>query len=233
MTEYKHPTIAELLDELPDGFDADAIALVRAAHDFAEEAHGGQKRPSGELYIEHNRSVAKIMCQLDIEANSIAAALLYNVGYAHTSKSIEDLAKAFPASIVSLVVGIQNLYDFAAEDSYQKHREGRALESIRRAILSIIEGDIHIILVRMAICLQELRQAKELDDAYRIEIATEAKNIYAPLANRLGVWQLKWEMEDLAFRYLERKLYNDIANALKVQRDERTKKIEQAGGEVK
>jgi len=228
MTEYKHPTQAELIDALPDSFDADAIALVRAAHAFAETAHEGQKRPSGELYIEHNRSVAKIMCQLDIEANSIAAALLYDVGYAHTNKSIEDLTANFPPSIVALVVGIQNLYDFAAEDSYQKHREGRALENIRRAILSIIEGDIHIILVRMAICLQELRQAKEIDDDHRIEIATEAQNIYAPLANRLGVWQLKWEMEDLAFRYLQRELYDDIATALKVQREERTKKIEQA-----
>lgn len=228
MTEYTHPTIAELLEELPDSFDADAITLVRAAHAFAEEAHDGQKRPSGELYIEHNRSVAKIMCQLDIEVNSVAAALLYDAGYAHTNKNIEDLSNAFPATIVDLVVGIQNLYDFAAEDSYQKHREGRALENIRRAILSIIEGDIHIILVRMAICLQELRQAKGIDDAYRIEIATEAKNIYAPLANRLGVWQLKWEIEDLAFRYLQRELYDDIADALKVQREERTRKIEQA-----
>ncbi len=234
MTQYAYPTLDELIAGLPDTFDEEGINLVRAAHDFAERAHNGRKRPfGGATYIEHNRGVAQLMCRLDIEAYSIAAALLYTVGTPYTDdpaskETFSDLADHFPKPVVALVIGIQNLYAFAAEESYQRYREGAALENIRRAILSIIEGDIHIILIRMAICLQDLRHAKDSGkpcDQRCIALATEAQNIYAPLANRLGVWQLKWEIEDHAFHYLHPKLYKKIAKSLNSHRDERTAKI--------
>jgi GTP pyrophosphokinase len=94
--------------------------------------------------------------------------------------------------------------------------------------LTIIEGDIRVILIRMADCLQDLRKANTLDEAQQLAIAGEAMNIYAPLANRLGVWQLKWELEDLAFRYLEPDTFREIAAKLAERRAGRAERIDQA-----
>ncbi|MCA9943928.1 MAG: bifunctional (p)ppGpp synthetase/guanosine-3',5'-bis(diphosphate) 3'-pyrophosphohydrolase, partial [Anaerolineales bacterium] len=132
----------------------------------------------------------------------------------------------------ALIEGLEHLYAYAAEQQYQKQHDPEAdrktLEGVRRAVLAIIEGDIRVILIRMADCLQDLRKASNLPSEQRRLIANEAMNIYAPLANRLGIWQLKWELEDLAFRYLQPEKYKEIASQLAARRAERMENIEDA-----
>lgn len=227
MTQVSQLALAELLSSLPNG---DTAAQVRRAYQFACAAHDGRYRPSGELYIEHDLAVAQIMAQLVQDTNTIVASLLHDILLPHTGKSPEMIKQAFGEEVHSLVVGLNHLYTYAERENYRRYQEaeddGQTVEAIRRAVLSIIGGDIRVILIRMADCLQDLRKASNLDLRRQREIATEARNIYAPLANRLGVWQLKWELEDLAFRYLEPKAYKQIATQLAERRVERTRKIE-------
>jgi GTP pyrophosphokinase len=232
MNKVSIASLNELLGSLPQGVDSDAAQQVRRAYEFAEAAHAGKHRNSGELYIEHDLAVALIMVQLGVDTNTIVASLLHDSLYPHTGKTPEAIQALFNQEVTALVLGLRNLHAYAEKETYRRHQEGekngQALEGIRRAILSIIEGDIRVILIRIADCLQDLRKASQLDSQRQTEIASEAMNIYAPLANRLGVWQLKWELEDLAFRNLEPERYKEIASKLAERRVERTEKIETA-----
>lgn len=237
MSQFSLTTLSEFLSSLSTGPGGECAEQVRRAYEFAEEAHAGRHRESGELYVEHDLAVAQIMAQLGIDTNAIVAGLLHDSLYPHTGKSKEDIQNNFDAEVASLVEGLSNLYEYAGRVNYKKHQEarsnGQALESIRRAILSIIEGDIRIILIRMADCLQDLRKAGQLSPVRQREIANEAMNIYGPLANRLGVWQLKWELEDLAFRYLQPDRYREIATRLAKQKAKPSVKIDTAIHQLK
>jgi RelA/SpoT family (p)ppGpp synthetase len=228
MTQIAVLTLEEFLSNLPDGTDSPTAHRVKAAHQFAIEAHGSACRESGELYVEHDLSVAQILLDLGVDAPTLIAGILHDTLYPHTGKTEEDILTTFGHEVGSLVIGLNNLYAYTEERAYQQHKQAETLETIRRAMLSIIEGDIRIILLRMADCLQDLRKAHNLPPAKQQEIAYEAMKIYAPLANRLGVWQLKWEMEDLAFRYLEPKSFQEIAAKLQERRFERAERIDHA-----
>jgi GTP pyrophosphokinase len=229
-------TLSDLLEALPHGPDGEAAQQVRRAYEFASAAHAERHRDSGERYIEHDLAVAQIMVGLGVDTNTIVASLLHDSLYPHTGKSKEAIEALFDKEVASLVVGLKNLQAFAEKESYRRHEraeDGQTLEGIRRAILSIIEGDIRVILIRIADCLQNLRKASPLPPSRQYAIANEAMNIYGPLANRLGVWQLKWELEDLAFRYLEPERYKEIASRLAERRGERTEKIDAAVGKLR
>jgi RelA/SpoT family (p)ppGpp synthetase len=232
MTQAALLSLSELISMLPNGASQKAAELVNQAYAFAAAAHAGQQRDSGELYIDHDLGVAQILLNLGVDTPTIAASLLHDSLYAHTNKTEEELRQAFGDEIASLIVGLNKLYAYAEEPSYKNFQQddenNQKLEAIRRAILSIIEGDIRVILIRMADCLQDLRKASALERDRQLAIAGEAMNIYAPLANRLGVWQLKWELEDLAFRYLQPEKYRDIAVKLAERRTGRADRIEQA-----
>lgn len=231
MTQVSQITLIELLDIIPGGPNSSAGEMVNRAYQFALQAHDGKHRESGELYIEHDLAVAQIMAQLGVDLSTIVASLLHDSFHPHSDKQETDLTKIFNAEVNNLVSGLHNLYAYAEKASHQyqgTNGNAQALETIRRAILSIIEGDIRIILIRMADCLQDLRKAGNLLPDRQREIANEAMHIYAPLANRLGVWQLKWELEDLSFRYLEPDQFKEIATKLAERRAERTERIENA-----
>ncbi len=226
MTQIALITLDELLKELPNG---DTAVNVRRAYEFAQKIHDGRQRESGELYIDHDLAVAQIMVSLGVDTSTVIASLLHDSLMPHTGQTTEVIEKQFGSEVALLVTGIVNLYNYAEESNYKKVHNinsRQALEGVRRAILSIIEGDIRIILIRMADSLQDLRKASNLPPKRQMEIASEAMNIFAPLANRLGIWQLKWELEDLAFRYLEPKKYKEIANQLAVRRAERNAYLE-------
>ncbi len=228
MTQIALITLDELLNELPDG---ETAVQVHRAYNFAHKNHNGRHRESGELYIDHDLAVAQIMVRLGVDMPTIIASILHDSLLPHTAQTAASIEKEFGNEVALLVTGIANLYTYAAESSYKQVQDNsqsrQALEGIRRAILTIIEGDIRIILIRMADSLQDLRKAANLPPERQIFIATEAMNIFAPLANRLGIWQLKWELEDLAFRYLEPKKYKEIANQLDVRLVERNAYLEQ------
>ncbi len=227
MTQVALITLDELLEKLPNG---DTAVQVRNAYSFAQSIHNGRRRESGELYIDHDLAVAQIMSTLGVDVPTIIASLLHDSLFPHTGQAAAAIEKKFGEEVALLVTGIENLYTYAEETSYKQaqiHENSRqALEAVRRAILSIIEGDIRIILIRMADSLQDLRKASNLPRERQIEIASEAMGIFAPLANRLGIWQLKWELEDLAFRYLEPEKYKEIAGQLSVRRAERNAYLE-------
>ncbi len=222
--------LQQLFGALPDDMSDNARERVLLAYEFALKAHNNQLRESGERYIDHDLAIAQIMAPLDVDVDTLIACLLHDVLMSHTGVADEDVEDQFGSEVASLVGGLNNLHVYAENTRSSQQDNGdlgkRSLEVIRQAILSIIEGDIRIILVRLADCLEDLRKASNLPQEQRLQIAGEAMHIYAPLANRLGIWHLKWELEDLAFRYLDPVNYRKIAQKLTVRRTERTEKVE-------
>ncbi len=194
---------------------------LRRAYTYARDVLGDRQRETGEHLLEYDLAVAHIIAQLGLDSPSILAALLHHTVGPKAGKSEQDLRNNFGSEVASLVTGLHNLYTYAADVSYREKAQNadhRKLEEIRRAILTIIEGDIRIVLLRMAVVLQDLRKAGALPPDARLELATEAMQIYAPLANRLGVWQMKWQLEDLAFRHLQPEIYREIARQIDQKR---------------
>ncbi len=229
MTQISLISITELLQNLPNN---QLAQQVQEAYKFAKQIHNGRKRESGELYIDHDLAVTHTMSQLSIDAPTLVASMLHDSLLPHTAQTADSIRQAFGEEPAALIEGLEHLYAYANEAQYQKHydpdADRKTLEGVRRAVLSIIDGDIRVILIRMSDCLQDLRKASNLSPNQRHIIANEAMNIYAPLANRLGIWQLKWELEDLAFRYLEPDKYKEIAGKLAARRAERMEHIDRA-----
>jgi RelA/SpoT family (p)ppGpp synthetase len=250
MTKISRITLTELLKAISNGENGETAVLLQRAYQFALEAHQGQSRPSGEKYIEHDLAVAYTMAELGVDLTTVTAGLLHDILAPHTNKELPEIKKLFGQEIATLVEGLNTLYRYAEqkplageEEEKEKKQAGTkkriktrpkvsTVEQRREDILTIVEGDIRVILIRMADCLQDLRKAVHLPPEQQVEIANEAILLYAPLANRLGVWQLKWELEDLAFRYLEPGAYKEIAGKLAVRRAERARTVETAAARL-
>lgn len=228
MTSHPLTTFDSLLPLLVNGSGSKLADELRRVYEFALAAHSANSRESGELYIEHDLAITRILAELGLDAPSLVAGLLHDILLPHTKVTLEKVQSLFGSEVAALVKGLHNLESYTEHDKYQAFKDNESAhtaEEIRKAILVIIQGDIRIILIRMADYLQDLRKAKTLPLEKQTMLAKEAMNIYAPLANRLGVWHLKWELEDLAFRYLEAERYKDIARRLNQRRDERKRKI--------
>lgn len=232
-------SLSELIDSLPEDRRDKEAEQIQAAYSYADEAHNGRRRLSGELYIEHDLAVAREMVRLGADLETIIGGLLHDVTLSHTAVGQDNIKSTFGDVTANMVAGLETLNQYASKIESQNGAvlgnllptdddDEDRLEKIRRAILSIIEGDIRIILIRLADCVADLRWATNLPEKERNRVAQEALNIYAPLANRLGVWQFKWEIEDLAFRFIKPKKYKQIAQQLDEKRDERKKKIDHA-----
>ncbi|MGD8855980.1 MAG: bifunctional (p)ppGpp synthetase/guanosine-3',5'-bis(diphosphate) 3'-pyrophosphohydrolase [Chloroflexota bacterium] len=226
MTKPETVTISELIDALPEGSHEDDVRQLRRAFDFAATAHGQRQRQSQELYIDHDLAVAAITAELGVDISTITAALLHDTLLPHTGQELENLAGEFGSEIADLVASLDKLTPYT--EKHDATRDDKTLEAIRRAILTIIEGDIRVLLVYLADRLQDIRLADNLPPETQQLLATEARDIYAPLANRLGIWQLKWELEDRAFSYLEPEQYYLIADQIAEKRTERDKRIREA-----
>ena len=226
MTQYPSITLAELIESLPSGSSSKEIAQIKRAYYFAKKGHRNEQHESGEIHLEHDLAVAQIISDLGVNINTITAGLLHDCLLPHTGLTAEDIQAEFPEEVANLVTGLEKLIPYA--DSHDQERKPKSLEAIRGAILSIIEGDSRGILIFLADKLQELRKAGELSTERQLQLAGEARDLYAPLANRLGVWQLKWELEDLAFRILENDQYVLLANQLAERRAARSSSIKEA-----
>jgi RelA/SpoT family (p)ppGpp synthetase len=225
-------SIKDFLERIPDVPEGEARARVRAAYDFAANAHQDRRRESGEPYAQHDLVVADYMMELDVDTDTLIACLLHDSLLPHTGLTVEKLEQEFGHEIASIVSGLNNLLAYANQSRIKTQTNGdldkRGLEVVRQAILSIIEGDIRVILIRMADCVIDLRYAPRFSQERQLEVAGEAMQIYAPLANRLGIWRLKWELEDLAFRYLDQDNYRKISRKVAERRTERSRRIEEA-----
>ena len=236
--------LGELLKRLPGNQTSETDReRLRAALSLAARVHGDHKRPSGEPYLDHARAVAAGLNELGVDdTDTIVAALLHDALLPHTGLTEAMLTAEFGPTVAGLVRSARSLDNYAQRASQSKtagelgleaQQDRQTLEAIRRALLSIIEGDIRIILIRMVDCLQDLRRAGTPDRDQQRRRAWEALHIYAPIANRLGIWHLKWQLEDNAFRYLEPEKYREIALRLDDGRDRRALKVDKAAARLR
>ena len=204
--------------------------LISAAYQRAEAAHAGQRRRSGEPYFSHCVAVARILAEIKMDAETIAAGLLHDV-IEDCDFSVELLSAEFGGEVAKLVDGVTKMKRLPIKnvaplsDSRRSSAINREMEYIRKMLLTMGD-DIRVVLVKLADRLHNMRTLSHLPAAKQRSIARETMDIFAPLANRLGIWQIKWELEDLAFRYLNPDAYFSIAKALDERRDERERYID-------
>jgi len=207
-------------------YDDDAdIATLRRAIAFAIEAHGDQKRASGEPYVTHPIASAQILADLGIDPVAIQAALLHDVPE-DTEYSLSDIEDAFGSEVAQLVDGVTKLGKF----STLSHEQQQA-ENIRKMFLAMAD-DIRVVLIKLADRLHNMRTLAALPPEKQLRIARQTLEIYAPLAERLGIWQVKWELEDLAFKILEPGRFRELAKLLDTRRKGREAFIERAIAEL-
>ncbi len=209
--------VKEMLRHYPDG-DAE---LVRRAYAYAAEAHAGQKRVSGEPYITHPAAVAMLIAELGMEAATVAATLLHDVPE-DTERTVEDIRLEFGDEIGRLVEGVTKLGRLQGQS-----RDAHQAENIRKMFLAMAD-DLRVVIIKLCDRLHNMRTLAPLAPEKQQRIARQTIEIYAPLAHRLGIWQIKWELEDLAFKYLEPEQYKEVAEHLAARRQVRERSIDQA-----
>src|SRR5881398_2956695 len=205
--------------ELPLHEKLDRDMLVRA-YRFSEIAHRGQVRNSGDPYITHSVEVAKILAELQLDTVTVAAGLLHDV-IEDTDVTLADVEDAFGKQIAEIVDGLTKIAKLPSGGSTQE----RQVESYRKLLLSIAR-DARVIIVKLADRLHNMRTLDYLSEEKRRRIALETREIYAPLAHRLGVATIKWELEDLCFKFLEAEPYRELAKKVSDKRREREDLIE-------
>src|SRR4051812_45030032 len=214
----------QLIASIRHDDDAD-VKDVRRAIQFAIEAHGDQKRASGEPYVTHPIASAQILADLGIDPVAIQAALLHDVPE-DTEYALSDIEERFGGEVARLVDGVTKLSKF----STHTHEQQQA-ENIRKMFLAMAE-DIRVVLIKLADRLHNMRTLAALPAEKQQRIARQTMEIYAPLAERLGIWQMKWELEDLAFKALEPERFRELARLLDTRRKGREGYIERAIAEL-
>ncbi len=207
-------------DEHPLHDKLDRDLLVRA-YLFGERAHRGQVRNSGEPYITHSVEVAKILADLQLDSVTVASGLLHDV-VEDTTSSIADVEREFGREVAAIVDGLTKIAKLPSGGSSQE----RQVESYRKLLLSIAK-DARVIIVKLADRLHNMRTLDWLPPEKRRRIAQETRDLYAPLAHRFGMAKLRWELEDLAFKYLEAEEYKALAKKVAQRRTEREELIRQ------
>ncbi|MDQ7095521.1 bifunctional (p)ppGpp synthetase/guanosine-3',5'-bis(diphosphate) 3'-pyrophosphohydrolase [Desulfosporosinus sp. PR] len=207
-------SFAELRVKLQKTTSQSRLAIVDKAYQFAEVAHRNQLRNSGEDYILHPLEVAQILADLEMDEATIAAALLHDV-VEDTSFTLTDIEKEFGSEIALLVDGVTKLGRIEYKSKVEQQ-----VENLRKMFLAMAK-DIRVILIKLADRLHNMRTLKYHSAEKQKEIAQETLEIFAPLANRLGIFRIKWELEDLSFRYLKPQEYYDLVEGIALKRRER------------
>ena len=197
------------------------LTMLRAAFDFAEQAHRGQVRVTGEPYISHPLAAGQILADLGIDPVAVAAAILHDVPE-DTDNTLQDVEEKFGTEVAQLVDGVTKLSKF----STHTHEQQQA-ENIRKMFLAMAD-DIRVVLIKLADRLHNMRTLYALPSEKQERIARQTLEIYAPLAERLGIWSVKWELEDLAFKTLQPVAYKDLARMLDTRRKGRESFIHRA-----
>lgn len=213
----------QLLEKVKDYLPPDKVNLVQDAYDFSHKAHEGQFRLSGEPYIMHPLHVATTLADLQLDASAIAAALLHDV-LENCGIPIIDIETHFGPEVAKLVDGATRLGKITwAEDIARRESQAK---NLRKMLVAMAE-DIRVVFIKLADRLHNMQtlQAMPLEKQY--SIAQETMEIHAPLAHRLGIWEIKWQLEDLAFRFMEPEKYKQIAKQLAVRRVQRENFITQ------
>src|SRR3989449_9647112 len=221
-TPEKHQGLLdELLAEIADYEWPVDRELVTRAFAFAAAAHEGQQRRSGSDFIEHPVGVARICAQLRLDEETLAAALLHDV-VEDTETDIDDVRREFGAEIARLVEGVTKL----TRIQFQSREQAEA-ENYRKMIVAMSE-DVRVILIKLADRLHNMRTIEYLGKQKQIQKAKETLEVYAPLAHRLGIHALKWELEDLAFQTLHPRKYEEISTMVAERRADREGHVAEA-----
>ncbi|MFA6549081.1 MAG: bifunctional (p)ppGpp synthetase/guanosine-3',5'-bis(diphosphate) 3'-pyrophosphohydrolase [Candidatus Margulisiibacteriota bacterium] len=208
-----------LLDKIKKYNPQADLELVKKVYAFAAEKHEGHKRLSGEPYIIHPLAVAMILADLEQDVLTICASLLHDV-IEDVEVKIQEIKKRFGEEVARMVEGVTKLSQLTFVS-----REVRQAENFRKMFLAMGE-DFRIIVIKLADRLHNMRTLKYLSPEKQQETALETREIFAPLAHRLGMWRIKWELEDLSFAYLEKDKYEEIKNKVAESRGRREKYIQ-------
>jgi GTP pyrophosphokinase len=207
--------VQELITKASAYLPPEDIPLVEEAYRFALEAHAGQVRKSGGAYVEHPAQVASIVADLRLDAGGIIAALLHDVPE-DCGVPLEEIERRFGAEVRNLVDGITKL-NIAARRGSGKVEDSIQADNLRKMLIAMSQ-DIRVVFIKLADRIHNLHTLGPLPPEKRDRIARETMEIYAPLAHRLGIWQMKQELEDLSFRWLQLDDYREITNLLEVRR---------------
>ncbi|MCG8400334.1 MAG: bifunctional (p)ppGpp synthetase/guanosine-3',5'-bis(diphosphate) 3'-pyrophosphohydrolase [Firmicutes bacterium] len=194
------------------------LDLLKRAYDYSARAHTGQRRISGEPYITHPVAIALILADLELDMDTLVAGLLHDT-VEDTGVTLEELQKNFGPDIAGLVDGVTKL----SRLEYRSKME-RQVENLRKMFLAMAR-DIRVVLIKLADRLHNMRTLHHHQERKQKEIAQETLEIFAPLAHRLGIYRLKWELEDLAFRFIESEKYHELAELVARTRDKREEYI--------
>ena len=240
--------LERLLEQLPENYTLAERELIQRAYRVAEEAHREQKRHSGEPYINHCLAVASILADLRVPADVVAAGLLHDT-VEDTTLTLNDIRRDFGNTVAVLVDGVTkltNLPRVSRDDQHAENGNGKngsepsdalqssialgrkqdlVSETLRKTFLAMGD-DVRVVLIKLADRLHNMRTLGFMPEHKRKRIAKETLDIFAPLANRLGIWQIKWELEDLGFRYLNPEKYKEIAEQIQERRPDREEQIE-------
>jgi GTP diphosphokinase / guanosine-3',5'-bis(diphosphate) 3'-diphosphatase len=242
--------IESLMEVLPDIYSAVDRDLILRAYHFADQAHAGQRRASGEPYITHCVAVAAILAELRVPPSVVIAGLLHDT-VEDTPRTLNDIRKEFGEEVANLVDGVTKLtnlprvargdqhiedtdesngkddeVDELTESDPRGRKKDLRNETLRKTFIAMGE-DIRVVLIKLADRLHNMRTLGYMPENKRKRIAQETLDIFAPLANRLGIWRVKWELEDLAFRYLDPDKYKEIAENLTERQEDRENQVTQ------
>jgi len=213
---------SELTKKVQEYLPPERIASIKDAYNFARTAHQEQIRESGEPYLEHPMQTALILAELQLDANSISAALLHDVPE-NCGISIAEIEANFGSEIAKLVDGTTKLGKLSLSGETAATTEAQ-MENLRKMLVAMAE-DLRVVFIKLADRLHNMRTLDALSPEKQRRIARETLEIYAPLSHRLGIWELKWQLEDLSFRYLEPEKYREVARLIAARRGQREKLI--------
>lgn len=226
-----------LLKSLPEETSPADREMVVRAYKVAEKAHRRQKRASGEPYINHCHAVAKILIELGAPIPAVTAGILHDT-VEDTKVSLSDIERDFGGEIAGMVDGVTKLTQLPrVSRTGKRSHEPRASkgelakETLRKTFLAM-DDDVRIVVIKLADRLHNMRTLSHLPEEKRLRIAEETLEIFAPLASRLGIWQMKWDLEDLAFRYVYPENYKEIASHIAERRVDREEALAHICAEV-
>lgn len=212
----------DFLNTLPKEFD---IGKIRRAYEFAKRAHVFQKRKSGEPFISHPLQVAKIVNEVGLDEQSIISAFLHDV-VEDTEATLEEVKAEFGEEIELIVDGLTKITYFG------RKKEEVDVDALRKILLASAK-DIRILVIKLCDRLHNMRTISEMSEEKQKRIASETLSIYVPIAQKVGMYSLKWELEDLALKYYDREMYDFIKKKLNLKRSQREEIVKRAVEEIK